>query len=184
MDYAQVDQALGSALGLTVSLGSGPAVREVTRDATNIESLELLFTAPADREYLIRALRLTGAGYRSGAYSRPEDLANVLRTCSLWRGETAVTGPQRVSATRGEVDFLDSDFRVPRGATATIRVVCNLVPEPGKGAVEYALGVAQPRDILALDLTGGATSTLITLDPPVVRNASIDSASVQIRVSP
>lgn len=154
---------------LTVALAASPSSTTVVRNATNVPSVGLTFTAGPTSDALIQSVWLSGVGDTAGTF-RHEAFCDVVTSCAIYQGATQVGLAQSPDCLVGAMHITNMNVVVLAGTSVTLIARCtvdSVVAQPGGD--RYAIGIVFGADVSAIDTSG--TPIDATLASAVSANA-------------
>ncbi len=167
------------ASSLSVALSSTPSSGTAVKKQTGTPIVGLVFTAGAQSDILVTAVKLTAVGdYGNNGTMTVGEAYQDLLSCALFNGSTQVGTAQTPDSTAGTMNITNMNLSIPKGTSVTLTAKCTLASTLGDttSGDPVAIGiVTASSDVTAQD--ADSNSVTATLSSGVTANGS-NSASV------
>lgn len=169
------------AASLTVALASSPSSATIVKNQSNVDSVGLVFTAGAQSDMLITAVKLTGSGDTSGSFALAT-LNDVINSCALYDGATQVGLSANPDTTAGTMNITNMNLTIPKGTSKTLVAKCTADSVVAQSTGDrYAVGIATAStDVTAQDADGNSVTASLTAG--VTSNAGTTGQAVIMTV--
>jgi hypothetical protein len=157
---------------LNISLASSPSSAQIVKKQQNVDSVGFVFSAGAQSDVTITAVKLSGVGNTAATYAA-NVLKDVIISCALFDGTTQV-GLSQTPDTNGNMNITNMNVLVAKGTSKTLVAKCTADSVVAQATGDkYAVGIAAPTDVTAQDQDSNTLSgTAIALQ--VTGNANLN----------
>lgn len=162
---------------LTIQLGSASSSQTRVQGTSDVEFLDMVFTAGDSSDITVTSLTMTGYGDDTNATAMDFggaagfEVEEYLSSCSVYEDDVLVDGSKSV-ATTGAVVFDTIDWTVAAGASQSLTLECDVVNTADVDDDVIAFDIALDTDVTAQD--ADSNTPTITTTPAVAASQGIN----------